>query len=79
MNEELKLDLLEVFVKHNVIPVTILRNEKIKYEYHELRERGAKGKTARLALAEKYFVSEKNIENILYTKKNNVQLPAYNE
>lgn len=69
MKEELQIDLLEVLVKHNVVPLTVLRNEKIKMEYNNLRTGGVKSKEARRLLAEKYFTSDKNIESILYGKK----------
>ncbi len=69
MKDELQIDLLEVFVKHKVVPLTVLRNEKIKVEYRKMKEEGIKPKEARALLAEKYFTSEKNIETILYSRK----------
>lgn len=72
MKKELKLDLLRVLVKHDILPETYLRNEEITVEYKELREAGVKGKDAREQLAEKHFTSIKNIEFILYGKKKNV-------
>lgn len=69
MKDDLHLELLEVFVKHRVVPGIVLRNEKIRLEYAKLKEEGIKPKTAREHLANKYFISEKNLETILYYKK----------
>jgi len=69
MKDELHIDLLEVFVKHNIVSQTSLRNEKIRYEYKKMKENGMKAKDARSFLADKYFLSEKNIESVLYCKK----------
>jgi hypothetical protein len=69
MKDDLHLELLEVFVKHRVVPGIVLRNEKIRLEYVKLKEEGIKPKTARAHLANKYFISEKNLETILYYKK----------
>ena len=71
MEKELRFDLLRVLVKHGILPETFLRNEEIKNTYAELRETGVKGKDAREQLADKYFISAKSIEFILYGKKNN--------
>ena len=71
MSEELTKDLLNVLVKHGKVPsavVTALRNEEIKEEYKQLRDGGQTGKDARRQLAEKNFLSEKQIETILYGK-----------
>ena len=74
MKDELHIDLLEVFVKHHVVPETALRNEKIRMEYKKMKTDGIKPKEARAKLAEKYFTSEKNIETILYSRRNNYEL-----
>jgi hypothetical protein len=74
MKEELHIDLLEVFVKHQLVPEISLRNEKIRMEYRQMKEEGIKPKDARFSLAEKYFISEKNIESILYKKRNSYEL-----
>ncbi|MBU1095815.1 MAG: hypothetical protein KKB34_04975 [Bacteroidetes bacterium] len=71
MDKDLKLDLLRVFVKHDVLPETAVRNEEIIIKYKELRESGITGKEARHKLAEEYFTSIKNIEFILYGKRKN--------
>jgi len=69
MKDEMHLELLEVFVKHNVVPDIVLRNERIRLEYAKMKDDGIKPKTARANLAEKYFISEKSVETILYYKK----------
>lgn len=74
MKDELHIDLLEVFVKHQIVPVISLRNERIRLEYKRMKEEGIKPKEARRSLAEKYYISEKNIESILYTRRNNYEL-----
>jgi hypothetical protein len=71
MKDELHIDLLEVFVKHRIVPQISLRNEKIRHEYKTMKEEGVKPKDARASLAEKYYVSEKNIESILYPRRKN--------
>jgi hypothetical protein len=68
MTNELKLDLLEVLVKHKVIPENFLRDEKVRSEYISLRKNGITGQRARQQLADKFFTSEKNIEYIIYGK-----------
>lgn len=69
MKSELKIDLLEVLVKHGVLPESYVRNEKINIEYRKLRDDGATGKAAREQLAEKYLISVKLVEYALYGKK----------
>ncbi len=72
MSDKLTTDLLEVLVKHELVPssvLTALRNEKIKIEYKKLRDNGRAGKEARAELADKNFLSEKQIETILYGNK----------
>jgi hypothetical protein len=51
------------------VPDIVLRNERIRLEYSKMKGDGIKPKTARANLAEKYFISEKSIETILYFKK----------
>lgn len=79
MKDELHIDLLEVFVKHKIVPEISLRNERIRQEYREMKESGIKPKYARASLAEKYYVSEKNLESILYTRKRTKEfiMPGY--
>lgn len=69
MKDELHIDLLEVFVKHRIVPQISLRNERIRHEYKAMKDEGIKAKAARIFLSEKYFLSEKNIESILYGKR----------
>ena len=73
MKDELHIDLLEVFVKHRIVPQISLRNEKIRCEYKTMKEEGVKPKAARASLAEKYFISEKNIESILYGRRKELE------
>lgn len=70
MTDDLKLDLMQVFVKHEVVPETWLIHEKIRINYKQLRKAGVKGKDAREQLAEENFTSIKNVEKILYGKHN---------
>lgn len=70
MRDELHIEILEVLVRHKVVPETIFRNEKIKMEYEKMKRDGIKPKEAKAFLAEKYFISGKSLDTILYTKKN---------
>jgi len=70
MNERFVIDVMKVMVEHNLLSDTVLRNEKIRFEYKQLRKSGIKGKDARDQLAEQYCIGVKSIENILYGKKN---------
>lgn len=76
MKDDLHLELLEVFVKHRVVPDIVLRNERIRLEYKKLKEDGMKPKEARVSLAGKYYISEKSLETILYFKKENADLQS---
>ena len=71
METELKIDLLKVLAKHNIIPDNYVRNEEIRRDYKILKSGGMTGKEARQSLAEKNFCSIKNIEAILYGHKAN--------
>jgi hypothetical protein len=73
MKDELHIDLLEVFVKHRIVPMISLRNERIRQEYKTMKDEGIKAKNARIFLSEKYFLSEKNIESILYGKRKKLE------
>ncbi|MEW6507200.1 MAG: hypothetical protein AB1432_05585 [Bacteroidota bacterium] len=72
MPKEFVLDILSVCAKHKYLPDNIVRNFKILSEYKELRLNGMSGKDAREKLSNDYCTSIKNIEFILYGKKNNV-------
>lgn len=72
MNEPftpLEMDMLKVLVKYGKLPENFLRNEEIKYKYKVMCQAGTKGWQAKRKLAEEYFTSFKNIENILYGNK----------
>lgn len=73
MTKEFILDILRVCTKHGYLPDTIVRNFKIQVEYKELRYMGMSGKDAREKLSNDYCTSIKNIESILYGKKNYVE------
>jgi|GEM_PF-2163225 len=62
----LEFDLMEVFVKHNLLPETQLRNAKIRYEFEQLKETGIPITEAKQQLADQYFIGYKSIENIVY-------------
>jgi hypothetical protein len=70
----LEFDLMEVFVKHSLLPESQLRNAKIRYEFEQLKETGISVKQAKEELADKYFLGIKSIENIIYinSKRKNV-------
>ncbi len=72
MTKEFVLDILSVCAKHKYLPENFVRNFKIQAEYKELRLNGMTGKEAREKLSSEYCTSIKNIESILYGKKNNV-------
>lgn len=65
-NNDLILDLMEVFVRHSLVPASHLRNLKIQQEYDELRKSGIPGKEAKEQLSQKYFLGIKSIEYIIY-------------
>ena len=72
MNEidDLENDLINVLVKHSVIPEHATRYFKITKRYKYLREKiGMKGSEARQLLAEENNLGLKTIEYILYGKK----------
>jgi hypothetical protein len=71
MTKEFVLDVLSVFTKYKYLPNNFVRNFKIQIEYKELRDSGMSGKEAREKLSNDYCTSIKNIEFILYGKKNN--------
>lgn len=72
MQDELTKDILNVLVKHNVIPSSVpvwIRDNEIRQEYNNAKvNEDTKNnlKIVREHLAQKYFLSEKQIETILY-------------
>lgn len=68
MESALILDLLEVLEKHNVIPAHLLRKERIKVEYKQMRETGLSCKKAKEELSNRHNVSIKSVEVIVYGK-----------
>ncbi|MBZ0180536.1 MAG: hypothetical protein K8F36_14720 [Melioribacteraceae bacterium] len=70
MSDLLRIDLLNVFVEHKMLPEIVLRNEKIRYEFNELKNSGMSSNEAKMQLSEKYFLSIKAIEYIVYKNKN---------
>lgn len=66
MESALILDLLEVLEKHNVIPTHLLRKERIKVEYKQMREQGFSCKKAKEELSNRHNVSIKSVEVIIY-------------
>ncbi len=68
MSEELVRDIIFVLSKHGLMRPTSFRNDQIVMEYRKLRRSGIRGKEARTTLSEKYFLSEKQIQTILYAK-----------
>ncbi|HZW37760.1 MAG: hypothetical protein ACM3O3_11115 [Syntrophothermus sp.] len=75
MSEEFEIDILEVLVKHKMVPENQLRNSKIKSEYYRLRAEGIKGTEAAKILARNFNTSIKNIHFVLYSK--NKKYSAY--
>lgn len=67
---KLEDDILEVLVKNGVINERLMRDFQIRKRYKHLREvEKLKGKQARLKLVDEFMTGEKNIEDILYTRK----------
>lgn len=66
MNDSLRLDLLNIFVKHGIISEYSIRNELIRTEYRLMRSKGNEAKEVRQELADKYFLGNKTIEKIIY-------------
>ena len=68
MSDLLRIDLINVFVEHKMLPEIVLRNEKIRYEFNELKNGGMSSNEAKSQLSEKYFLGIKAIEYIVYKK-----------
>ena len=66
MSKDLLLDIIEVLERHGLFNKTGRRNFKIKTEFSIMRSQGIKAKNAKAILCDKYFMSEKNIEKIIY-------------
>lgn len=69
IKEEILIELMEVLEKHGLIAFTALRNARMKHEFHQLRKTGMRSKLIKEYLAEKYFVSVKTIEGVVYGRK----------
>ncbi len=68
MSDLLRIDLINVFVEHKMLPEIVLRNEKIRYEFNELKNSGMSSNEAKMQLSERYFLGIKAIEYIVYKK-----------
>lgn len=68
LSDLLRIDLINVFVEHKMLPEIVLRNEKIRYEFNELKNSGMSSNEAKMQLSEKYFLEIKAIEYIVYKK-----------
>ena len=68
MNNQLKIELLNLLAKHKIIPEIHRRNEEIRAKFFTLKRKGFKAKDAIWQLTDEYFLSYKNIERILYKK-----------
>ncbi len=76
MAEDLKLDLIKLFVKHGITPATTLRNEQIKNHYRELKNSGVKCKEAFQVLIDKYDgLTKSNLNKILYYQSRKINYP----
>jgi len=62
-------DLIDVLERHGLINENGIRNFRIRKEFYEMRDNGFSSKEAREQLAEKYFMSLKNIDRIIYGKR----------
>jgi len=71
MTNKVIVEMLEVISKHIELPPVLLRNERIKLKYQELRDQGMKSLDAREKLAEENFIDVKSIEKIIYGRKKN--------
>ena len=59
-------EILEVLSKHNLINDLAVRDYHIRKEYQVLLKAETPTEKARFLLAEKYFLSEKHIQTIIY-------------
>jgi len=69
LTEDFHIDLLRVFVKHKMVPEIVLRDELVRREYQNLINNGhdkTKLGEIRKLLADKFCLSEKSIEVIIY-------------
>lgn len=67
---ELIDDMLEVFLKHNVVDKNSLRNFLVRKRYVDLyQNQKMKSKDARKLIAEEFNIGEKTVEYILYLQK----------
>ena len=78
MEREIVIGMLKVLVKYNIIPARYLREQEIKKDYKDLLSDGLPGGKAKQKLSEKYCMSYKNVEVILYKKKKNNKKEPFN-
>lgn len=69
--DELKIliEVLEPIAERGGLPQNFMRNLRIRYDYVRLRKEGLKGREAKLHLSRVYCTGIKNIETILYSKR----------
>lgn len=72
--DEILIELMEVLEKHGLIGFTQLRNAKMRHDFKELRRSGRRSKAIKEYLAEKYFVSIKTVDGVVYDKKLNEKM-----
>lgn len=68
MNPDFAIELLELFSKYGLVNEVAVRNSKIRKEYFEAKEHGENLGDFMTKAAEKYYLSEKQIDSILYRK-----------
>ena len=72
---ELTMDLLHLFAKYGLVNEIDLRNSIIRKEHKEAKLRGERIQDFIIRMAEKYFISETNIDSIIYIRNNSKNNP----
>jgi len=65
---------MEVMEKHGLIGFTQLRNAKMRRDFKEMRQSGRRSIAIKEHLTEKYFVSVKTVDGVVYDKKLNEKM-----
>lgn len=66
MNPDFVIEILTLFAKYGLVNEVAVRNSLIRKEYYGAKESGKNLKDFRYYLAEKYLLSDKQIEAIIY-------------
>lgn len=68
IGSELEIDLLGVLAKHNLVPKLYLRDRQVLRHYAQCLESGNTPKASKELCADKFYISIKTVEYIVYGK-----------